>query len=318
MSAYGHEMEREYSAQSLSTRGSSEMGSHYSTEAGIYMSASAATVFISGLVTVGISVVALLIALTVMLNSCQSRNSGVLEMYRNTHSYDYCRNFALHAELNSLGADLFPEICKDINIQYIKEGQYKRDLNITLGIAEGFFSSLRPQNDDRDVVLMDADDLLGSETLVVNDTTYRIEKDAFHESIRDANYLKHIFATKLCLKLQSSRWPLILFSRRPEKLRNTTVEHLMSIGCHGWSSLIMRIDDEMLMDFQEFLSRRRTMLQREGFRIMAVISSQMDALSGRYSGNRVFKLPNPFFRYNMENHGEIDPIQTSELLPKVV
>ncbi|KAL0321881.1 UNVERIFIED_CONTAM: hypothetical protein Scaly_2484500 [Sesamum calycinum] len=284
MSAYGPEMEREYSAQSLSTRGSSEMGSHYSTEAGIYMSASAATVFISGLVTVGISVVALLIALTVMLNSCQSRNSGVLEMYRNTHSYDYCRNFALHAELNSLG----------------------------------LFRSLRPQNDDRDVVLMDADDLLGSETLVVNDTTYRIEKDAFRESIRDANYLKHIFAMKLCLKLQSSRWPLILFSRRPEKLRNTTVEHLMSMGCHGWSSLIMRIDDEMLMDFQEFLSRRRTMLQREGFRIMAVISSQMDALSGRYSGDRVFKLPNPFFRYNMENHGEIDPIQTSELLPKVV
>lgn len=309
-------MEREYSAQSLSTRGSSEMGSHYTTEAGIYMSASAATVFISGLVTVGISVVSLLIALTVMLNSCQSRNSGVLEMYRNTHDYDYCRNFALHAELNSLGADLFPEICKDINIQYIKEGQYKRDLNITVGIAEGFFSSLRPQNDGRDVVLMDADDLLGSETLVVNDM--RIKKDNLHGSIRDANYLKHIFAMKLCLKLQSSRWPLILFSRRPEKLRNTTVEHLMSMRCHGWSSLIMRIDDEMLMDFQEFLSRRRTMLQREGFHITSVISSQMDALSGRYSGDRVFKLPNPFFQYNMEDHSEIHPIQTSKLLPNEV
>ncbi|KAL0303813.1 UNVERIFIED_CONTAM: hypothetical protein Sradi_6249400 [Sesamum radiatum] len=262
MSAYGHEMEREHSAQSLSTRGSSEMGSQYTTEAGIYMSASAATVFISGLVTVGISVVSLLIALTVMLNSCQSRNSGVLEVYRNTHNYDYCRNFALHAELNSLGADLFPEICKDINIQ--------------------------------------------------------IKKDPLHESIRDANYLKHIFAMKLCLKLQSSRWPLILFSRRPEKLRNTTVEHLMSMGCHGWSSLIMRIDDEMLMDFQEFLSRRRTMLQRGGFRIMAVVSSQMDALSGRYSSARIFKLPNPFFQYNMEDHGEIHPSQTSKLLPKEV
>lgn len=144
------------------------MGSRDTNEAGIYMSSFAATVFISGLVTVGISVLSLLVALTVMLNSCESRNSGVLEMYKNTHSYDYCRNFALHADLNSLGEDLFPAICKDINIRYVKEGQYRKDLNITIAITEEFFSSFRPQDDGRDVVLMDADDFLMTETLYAN------------------------------------------------------------------------------------------------------------------------------------------------------
>ncbi|KAI3458600.1 hypothetical protein Pfo_015263 [Paulownia fortunei] len=304
MSAYGHEVEREFSAQSLLTRGGSEMGSRYTTEAGIYMSSFAATVFISGLVIVGISVLSLLVALAVMLNSCESRNSGVLEMYRNTHSYDYCRNFALHAELNSLGADLYPAICKDINIRYVKEGQYRRDLNITVGIAEDFFSSVRPQNDGRDVVLMDADDFLASEILYANQLKYWMNNDALHDSSRHANYLRHIFAIKLYLKLQSDLWPLILLSRKPEKLRNTTVEYLISVGCHGWSSLIMRMDNEMKMDYQEFLSRQRIMLQREGFRIKAVISSQMDALRGPCLGDRIFKLPNPIFRYGMEDHDE--------------
>lgn len=128
------------------------------------MSSLAATVLISGLATLGISVFSLLIALTVMLNACERRNSGVLEIYRNAESYDYCRTFALHAEMNSLSADHFPEICMDINIHYIRKGQYRRDLEIAVGIAEDFFTSIGSKPDGRDVVLMDADDFLASET----------------------------------------------------------------------------------------------------------------------------------------------------------
>lgn len=136
------------------------------------MSAFAATSFISGLLTVGISVFSLLVALIVMLNSCQSRGSGVLEMNKNTPGYDYCWNWALHVELNSLSGDLFPTICDDINTQYVKEGHYKKDLNIAVTIAEEFFSCIRPQGDGRDVVLMDADDFLTSEPVYVNQFVY--------------------------------------------------------------------------------------------------------------------------------------------------
>ncbi|KAL3838384.1 hypothetical protein ACJIZ3_022975 [Penstemon smallii] len=305
MSAYGHELEREYSAQSsIPSRGGSEIGSQYSTEAGIYMSSFAATVFISGLVTFGVSLLSLLVALTVMLRTCESRNSGVVEMYRYTKSYDYCKNFALHAELNNLCVDSFPAICKDVNQIYIKEGQYKRDLNTTISIVEDFFGGIRPKNDGRDIVLMDADDFLASEPSSSNHLMHRIEEDGLQDSSVDAEYLKHIFVMKLYLKLQSEGWPLILLSRKPEKLRNATVNYLVSVGCYGWSSLIMRRDNEMQMHFEEFLSRQRTTLQRNGFRIMAVISSQMDALKGPCLGKRVFKLPNRIFRYGCQDDDE--------------
>ncbi|KAL6503753.1 hypothetical protein OROGR_025676 [Orobanche gracilis] len=291
MSAYGHDMEREYSANSLP-----KLGSRYPTEAGIFVSSLTAMVFISGLITVGVSLVSLLVALAVMLRSCENRNSGVVEMsdgYRN--GYDYCRSYALHAELNGLGADSLPAICKDVDKLYVKQGQYRRDLNITVRMVEDFFSSFIPWYDGREIVMMDADDL--AYTLL-----YRVDVGLLHDISRDADYLKHIFMRKLYLKLESSGYRLILFSRRPETLRNATMEHLTSFGCHGPSPLIMRKESEMQVEFQDFLSRQRIILQNDGLRIIAVISSQMDALNGPcLLGSRVFKLPTPLFRHIAED-----------------
>lgn len=296
-------MEREFSAQSLSSTGGSvvaEMGSRFSMEAGIYMSSFAATVFISGLVIVGVSVTALLISLTVMLQSCENGNSGVLQMYKDIDLYGYCKSYALHAELNSLDVDFFPATCKDVAIRYINEGQYMRDLNITVGIAEDFFSRVRPLNDSREIVLMDADDFFTSENLHSHLLKRWVNEDAFHDSSR----VKNMFAVKLYLILQAGGWPLILISRKPEKLRDATIEHLASMGCSGWSSLILRMDNETQMDSQKHFSRQRTALQNKGFRIIATISSQMDAVRGPCLGECIFKLPTPMFNYKMEDYVE--------------
>lgn len=59
----------------------------------------------------------------------------------------------------------------------------------------------------------------------------------------------------------------------------------------------------MQIDYEEFISRRRNMMQREGFRIKGVISSQMDTLRPCLV-DRIFKLPYPILRYNMEGDGE--------------
>lgn len=59
------------------------------------------------------------------------------------------------------------------------------------------------------------------------------------------------------------------------------------------------------MDLPEYFSVGRTILQKEGFRIVAVISSQMDALTGSSLGRRVFKLPNPNFYFQTGHYTEI-------------
>ncbi|GMP23266.1 hypothetical protein CsSME_00000935 [Camellia sinensis var. sinensis] len=295
-------MEREYSNRSLSSRGGSEIGSHYVVEAGFYMTSFAATLFLAALVTCGVLLVTLLIALTVMLQSCESRNAGIVEISKANENYNYCKIFSLHAELNSLDVDQFPEICRITAVQYIKEGQYAKDLNLTMGVAENYFNGVRPLEDGLDMVLMDIDDFLPLTSHCTDPLQSRISQFGCGDCLQEAKNLKQIFILKLYTKLQAGGWKLILFSRKPEKQRNATIEYLISAGYGGWSSLVMRLEDEMQMDSREYFSRLRNSLQKQSCRITAVISSQMDALTGPYSGNRMFKLPSPI--YHMEHYFE--------------
>lgn len=303
MSAYAHQMERQLSFRSLSSRGGSELGSQYTVESGFYMTTFAAVIFIGGLITVGVLLITLLVTLAVMLQSCQSRSSGVVELTKSSSDNNYCKIFALHAELNSLEADNFPEICRDLAIRYIKEGQFARDLNLSIQIVESYFNTLMPSYNGLDVVLMDIDDIFASSPKYSNLLTDRVNLRGYIECIEEAKYLKQMFTLKLFMKLQVSGWPVILLSRKHEGQRNATTELLISAGYRGWSSLIMRLDNEIQMDSREYLSRRRTILQKEGFHITGLISNQMNALTGQSLGKRVFKLPNPLY-YSFDHHIE--------------
>ncbi|XP_052177430.1 uncharacterized protein At2g39920 isoform X2 [Diospyros lotus] len=240
MSAYGHQMEGEYSSPSLSSRESSEMGSHYVMESGFYMTSFAATIFIAGLVTVGVLLITLLIALTVMLQSCESRSAGLVEISRPNDSYNYCKILSLQAELNGLDVDDLPEICKTATIQYIKQGHYARDLNLTVAIAEHYFDSVKPLEGGMDLVLIDIDDFFPSSSHYTDPLQSRFSQFGCYDCVKEANNLKHFFILKLYIRLRAGGWSLILLSRRPEKQRNDTIENLIYAGYGGWSSLIMR------------------------------------------------------------------------------
>lgn len=169
MSAYAHQMEREYSTQSLSSsRGGSDMGSHYVVESGIYMTSFAATIFIGALTTIGVLLITLLIALVVMLQSCQIERSGAVDLSKSSDYYSYCKIFTLHAEINSLEVNEFPSVCKDFAIQYIKEGQYAKDFKFTMWLAEKYFSTVTPLGDGLDALLLDIDDFHSSNPLYNN------------------------------------------------------------------------------------------------------------------------------------------------------
>lgn len=302
MSAYAHQMEREYSTQSLSSsRGGSDMGSHYVVESGIYMTSFAATIFIGALTTIGVLLITLLIALVVMLQSCQIERSGAVDSSKSSDYYSYCKIFTLHAEINSLEVNEFPSVCKDFAIQYIKEGQYAKDFKFTMWLAEKYFSTVTPLGDGLDALLLDIDDFHSSNPLYNN--LYRFDQNGCNECIEETKDLKHKLILRFCMKLQAGGWSLILLSRKPEKQRNATIEHLTTAGYGNWSSLIMRSDDEMQMDTHEYFSRQRGVIQKEGFRITAVISGHMDALTGPSLGKRIFKLPNPMY-YKFDDHIE--------------
>ncbi|KAE8718084.1 LIM domain-containing family protein [Hibiscus syriacus] len=284
MSAYGHQMEREFSGQSLLSPGDSgtEIGSRYIIESGFYMTSYAATIFIAGLLIIGVLLVTLVVSLAVMLQSCESRSKGMVEIEKERNSHHYCQILALHGKLNGFKPDEVPPVCRSLAVRHIEAVGYTRDLEFTMRMIESFFDSISPSNDSVDVVLMDIDDILASDP--------RSNKQ--DGCIEGAMYRKQRRTLELYMKLHFRGWSLILLSRKPERRRIVTIENLNSIGYSGWSSLIMRSDRETKMETSEYISRRRRALKEEGNEIISVISSQMDALTGWSLGIRVFKLPN--------------------------
>lgn len=150
------------------------MGSQFRMESVIYMSSCAATIFIGGLVIVAILIMTLLTSLTVMLQSCQSREAGVIESIKSDHRhFDYCKLAVLNAEINSFEKSYsLPEVCKDVAVKYIKDGYYMRELNNSVSLVENYFNLVKPDDGGRDVVLMDIDDFLSIDGLRTNQLLY--------------------------------------------------------------------------------------------------------------------------------------------------
>ncbi|XP_039035994.1 uncharacterized protein At2g39920-like [Hibiscus syriacus] len=294
MSAYGHQMEREFSGQSLLSSGDSgtEIGSRYNIESGFYMTSYAATIFIAGLLVTGVLLVTMVVSLAVMLQSCESRSKGMVKIEKERDSHRYCQILTLHGELNGFKPDEVPPFCRSLAIRHIKAGGYARDLDFAMRMIDSFFDSILPLNNSVDAVLMDIDDILVLDP----------QSNKPSCGIEGAMYLKQRRTLKLYMKLHSRGWSLILLSRKPERQRNFTIENLNSIGYRNWSSLIMRSNQETETNTSEYFSRRRKALKEEGKEIISVISSQMDALTCWSLGIRVFKLPKvPQFDNHLEN-----------------
>ncbi|XP_014502845.1 uncharacterized protein At2g39920 isoform X2 [Vigna radiata var. radiata] len=288
MSAYGHQMEQMYSAHSLS--GGSELRrSSFVLESGFYITSFVATILVAALAAAGLLLITLLVSLAMMLQSCQSSHAGIIELRNINDKYNYCKVYSLHAKLNNLEGHNFPNLCKDLAIGYIKGGQYARDLDSTKSLMDDYFNSVRPSDDDDlDVVLIDIDGIVSpnphSPTLL----------QSIDNCIIEAKNLKHMFVLRLYSKLQAGGWSIILLSREHVKHQNVTINHLLSAGFRGWSSLMMR-DDADSSKGNEFFSRQRNVIKTNGFRIKSIISSEMDALSVHDRGIRVFLLPDPIF-----------------------
>ncbi|CAH8314472.1 unnamed protein product [Eruca vesicaria subsp. sativa] len=271
MSAYAHQMERELSG--LTSRGNSEMGSRFSIDSGCYMTSLAATIFIASLVTFGVLMLTLLIAISTMLQSCENKSSGIIQVQRlvDDESLSYCRILSLHSKLNSLDDDEessieLPLLCRDIGLQRIKEGVYLRELNFTIQMVLTYFKTIKPRNDHMDVVVVDVDDI------------NLIEQESY---IEEAKHQRSKLTLELYSKLRSQGYSMVLLSRRPDTERNSTTNKLKSRGYSDWSGLIMRED-----------TRQKEELERDN-RIVGVIGNHMDVLTGQWNwqSKRLFKLP---------------------------
>ncbi|KAL5066464.1 hypothetical protein RYX36_028201 [Vicia faba] len=211
--------------------------SHYGLDSGFYMSSFTATIFVVSLVTLGVLLITLLVSLVIMLQSCQSKSTGVIELVNMNNYYSYCRVYSLHAEINRLERYDLPNICRDLTIHYIKGGHYAKELNLIVSMIDDYFKNLRPSDNGLDVVLLDIDDI------VPPNSYQRFHRDGISNCVKEAKHVKLMFVLRLYMNLQTDGWPIILVSREPETYQNVTINHLVSAGFRGWSSLMMRYSD---------------------------------------------------------------------------
>ncbi|KAL5070554.1 hypothetical protein RYX36_021441, partial [Vicia faba] len=184
------------------------------------MSSFTATVFVVSLVTLGVLLITLLVSLVIMLQSCQSKSTGVIELVNMNNYYSYCRVYSLHAEINRLERYDLPNICRDLTIHYIKGGHYAKELNLIVSMIDDYFKNLRPSDNGLDVVLLDIDDI------VPPNSYQRFHRDGISNCVKEAKHVKLMFVLRLYMNLQTDGWPIILVSREPETYQNVTINHL--------------------------------------------------------------------------------------------
>lgn len=126
-------------------------------ESGFYITSFSATIFIAGFAALGLLLITLLVSMAMMLQSCQNNSAGIVELRNINDDYSYCKMHSLYAKLNHLEEHNVPEICKDLAVQYVKGGQYARDLDLTKSVVEDYFNGVKPSKDGFDVVLIDID-----------------------------------------------------------------------------------------------------------------------------------------------------------------
>jgi len=66
------------------------------------------------------------------------------------------------------------------------------------------------------------------------------DNSSIEKCMIEARNLKQVVVLRLYMKLQAGGWSIILSSREHGKHQNVTINHLLSAGFSGWSSLMMR------------------------------------------------------------------------------
>jgi len=125
----------------------------------------------------------------------------------------------------------------------MRSGQYENDVKETIRAAESYWSSVIPNADGFDAVLMEIDETALSNVPYYNSFQLRSQlhsETAWNHWIEQAEAPALTDTLKLYQKLQTNGLALIFLTRRHENQQSSTVKNLLLAGYSGWKMLIMR------------------------------------------------------------------------------
>ncbi|KAF2314012.1 hypothetical protein GH714_021513 [Hevea brasiliensis] len=206
----------------------------------------------------------------------------------------------MNVELHNIqNFQVVPQECVSYIGKYVTSTQYQVDSERTIEECLVYLSTGCTLNKDgRDVWLFDIDDTLLSTVPYFKKHQFggeQLNLTSLEEWMRLGKAPVLEYSLKLFNELKSIGVQIILVSSRREHLRSATIDNLVDVGYHGWTSLILRGPEDELDGVQKFKANVRKQLICDGYRIWGILGDQYSSFKGLPSVKRTFKLPNPLY-----------------------
>ncbi|KAL4308736.1 hypothetical protein GQ457_01G056110 [Hibiscus cannabinus] len=213
---------------------------------------------------------------------------------------NYCESWRINVELNNIrDFEVVPQECVDHIKKYMTSSQYTADSERAIEEVTLYLTRCCTlKGDGKDAWIFDVDDTLISTIPYFKKHGFGGEKvnssslEAWMEQSK-APALDHTL--KLFHEIKDRGIKIFLVSSRKETLRSPTVDNLINVGYHGWSSLILRGLDDEYMHVEQFKTQARKKLVDQGYRIWGIVGDQWSSIKGLPEAKRTFKLPNSIY-----------------------
>ncbi|WOK94610.1 acid phosphatase 1-like [Canna indica] len=215
-------------------------------------------------------------------------------------SMSCCLSWRFAVEANNARAwPAVPPRCVRYVEDYMLGGQYKRDLDAVMEQILIYLNQTVAGSDGLDAWVLDIDDTCLSNLVYYRDKHYG--GDPFDplgfKSWAQKGVCPSIPAVlQLYKRLIEKRFKVFLITGRDEEVfSSSTSQNLHEQGFTGHERLIMRNPTYRGQGAAAFKSAIRKSLMAEGYRIRGNVGDQWSDLLGDYTGDRIFKIPNPMY-----------------------
>ncbi|XVF21520.1 hypothetical protein REPUB_Repub12eG0097000 [Reevesia pubescens] len=213
---------------------------------------------------------------------------------------NYCESWRINVELNNIREfEVVPQECVDYIKKYMTSSQYKADSERAIEEVTLYLSrccSLK--GDGKDAWIFDVDDTLLSTIPYFKKHGFGGEKlnsTSLESWMKECKAPALDHTLKFFHEIKDRGVKIFLVSSRRETLRSPTVDNLIKVGYHGWTSLILRGLDDEYMQVQQYKSQVGKKLVAQGYRIWGIVGDQWSSLKGLPDAKRTFKLPNSIY-----------------------
>lgn len=174
--------------------------------------------------------------------------------------------------------------------RYYDNGAFQEEVKAVVKRAIAYFDS-RVCCNSESAVIFDIDDTLLWSYYEMKMIQFGFVPKIYHEWVLSSD-LPPVPHVKLLYDFFVERGcKIIMITSRQADAREATVKNLSDLGFNTIDLLVLRQPDEMALTAQEFKSKRRAILENQGYKIIAAVGDQYSDLEGGYTCYKV-KIPN--------------------------